>query len=524
MTPSPKVCTLPELLARRAAAAAAGRTVVHCHGCFDIVHPGHISYLQFARGLGDELVVTVSADPHVANKGVGRPLIPDDLRATSLAALQCVDHVYVVPQPTAVEVLDALRPDVYVKGREYEANHDPRFLAERDTVVRHGGRVVFGSGEVVYSSTALIAGLDAGTFGDERVRRYREQHDLAAASLTALLHRCRGKRIVVVGDYIADRYVHCDAAGLASEGPMMTLRPLQSADYDGAAAVVALHLAGLGADATLVTSLADDAASADAIDRLTAAGITVRAVRQRRQLVAKTRYLVDGQKLMKLDEGTPDPLDSRSVADIADRIGDAAAGADAVVFADFGYGVVTGPLLDRVLPFVRKTVPVVTADVSGRQASLLKFEGVDLLCPTERELRDATGDHASGLNAVAAQLLSRTRAKAALVTLGKRGLCAFDQYRPTAPGESWDRGLRAAYLPTLARRVADPLGCGDALLATATVALAAGGSTPAAAYLGSLAAAVAVGEIGNHPITATQVAHGIAAADRPEPATYRMAG
>ena len=158
MSPSPKVCTLDQLLARRRSAALAGRTVVHCHGCFDIVHPGHISYLQFARSLGDELVVTVSADPHVAGKGVGRPLIPDDLRAASLAALECVDHVYVNPHPTAVEVLNALRPDVYVKGREYEANHDPRFLAERDTVVGHGGRVVFSSGDVVFSSTALIAG------------------------------------------------------------------------------------------------------------------------------------------------------------------------------------------------------------------------------------------------------------------------------------------------------------------------------------------------------------------------------
>ena len=82
------------------------------------------------------------------------------------------------------------------------------------------------------------------------------------------------------------------------------------------------------------------------------------------------------------------------------------------------------------------------------------------------------------------------------------------------PGESWDRGLRAAYLPSLAGRVADPLGCGDALLATATCALAAGASPQAAAYLGSVAAAVAVGEVGNRPITAQQV--GAHLAGRPQ--------
>src|SRR5689334_7412409 len=110
-----KICSLPELLSFRNDARAQGRTVVHCHGCFDIVHPGHIHHLQYAKSLGDMLIVSVSADTHV-NKGVNRPLIPDDLRAASLAALECVDCVYLNPDPTAVQLLEALQPDVYVKG------------------------------------------------------------------------------------------------------------------------------------------------------------------------------------------------------------------------------------------------------------------------------------------------------------------------------------------------------------------------------------------------------------------------
>ena len=138
--------------------AAAGRTVVHCHGCFDIVHPGHIQHLQFARSLGDVLVVSVSGDSHV-NKGVDRPLIPDDLRAVKPGGPGVRRLGLRQPGPDGRRPAGALRPDVYVKGREYEKNLDPRFLAERDAVLRHGGRVVFSSGEVVYSSTALIARL-----------------------------------------------------------------------------------------------------------------------------------------------------------------------------------------------------------------------------------------------------------------------------------------------------------------------------------------------------------------------------
>src|SRR5437764_11115255 len=105
MSTPTKVCNLKRLLQLRLKARAQGKTIVQCHGCFDIVHPGHIQYLQFAKAQGDILVVSVSADPQV-NKGADRPLIPDDLRAASLAALECVDLVYVNPHPTAVELLD----------------------------------------------------------------------------------------------------------------------------------------------------------------------------------------------------------------------------------------------------------------------------------------------------------------------------------------------------------------------------------------------------------------------------------
>ena len=502
---NPKICSLRLLLDLRQSAAAAGQTVVHCHGCFDIVHPGHIHYLQFARSLGDLLIVTVSADPQV-NKGINRPLIPDDLRASSLAALECVDAVYVNPDPTAVEILGDLKPDIYVKGREYETNQDPRFLAERDEVTRHGGRVVFSSGDVIYSSTALIGELESSEpFNDEKVRRFRDQFDLGSASMSQLLLRCRGKRMVVIGDYIQDRYHFCDASGIASEGPMMTLRPLGAKTYDGASAVIARHLAALGAAVTLITTLADDTASEQVIARMNAEGITVRAIHQRQQLVTKTRYLVDQTKLFKVDEGSTTPLDSRSLDEMSAIIEETTTSAAGVIFADFGYGTITGPLLDRVLRTVRINAPIITADVSGLQSTLLRFKDVDLLCPTEREIRQTLNNFSSGLNAVVYELLERTKARAAMITLGKQGLCLFDDRKSTAPNQAWERNLRTAYLPALSGHTVDPLGCGDALLATASLALAAGGSQQAAAFLGSLAAGIEVQQMGNEPITADQL-------------------
>ena len=161
-----------------------GKTVVHCHGVFDIVHPGHVRYLQFARQQGDILVVSLTGDPHVG-KGEGRPYVPQELRAENLAALEFVDYVYINPTQTAVDLLAALRPDIYIKGREYEHNQHPGFLKERQTVESYGGRVIFSSGDVVYSSSHII---------DNYAQRLDlEQEKLAACSAsdtTSKRQRC----------------------------------------------------------------------------------------------------------------------------------------------------------------------------------------------------------------------------------------------------------------------------------------------------------------------------------------------
>jgi rfaE bifunctional protein kinase chain/domain/rfaE bifunctional protein nucleotidyltransferase chain/domain len=496
MSANRKVLSLDKLLALRQDARAAGKTVVHCHGCFDIVHPGHIMHLEYARSLGDMLVVSVSADSQV-DKGIARPLIPDHLRAASLAALECVDCVYVNPHPTAAELLAKLCPDVYVKGKEYEHNFDRRFLAERQVVEQAGGRVVFSSGDVVYSSTALIDGLGGReNFDDQKIRRFCGQNDLNHSTLRKMLGKFHGRKVVVVGDYILDRYHFCDATGVAGEGPMMALRHLRRGDYDGGGAVIALHLLGLGAQATLVTALADDELSGQTETRLAAAGLDVRPVRCRRDLVVKSRFLVDEAKLFKVDEGAVSPADSRTEQLLAERLLAAAEGADAVIFADFGYGTISGGLLDKVMKPLRRNVPVLTADVSGRQGNLLNFREVDLLCPTEREARETLHDFSSGMGFLVWNLLQATAARRAIITLGKRGLVTFERTTTEIDGR-----LASEYLPALAATAVDPLGCGDALLATASLALACGATLQQAAFLGAAAASVEVRWLGNQPIT-----------------------
>jgi D-beta-D-heptose 7-phosphate kinase / D-beta-D-heptose 1-phosphate adenosyltransferase len=117
---------------------AAGRRTVFTNGCFDVLHAGHVRYLQQARALGDVLVVGLNSDESVQRlKGRGRPVNPQDDRCTVLAALACVDHVVVFGEDTPVRLVARLRPEVYVKGGDYDA----ACLPEARVVEGYGGQV-----------------------------------------------------------------------------------------------------------------------------------------------------------------------------------------------------------------------------------------------------------------------------------------------------------------------------------------------------------------------------------------------
>lgn len=507
-----KIVDRAGLLRLREEARAGGRRVVHCHGCFDIVHPGHIRHLKFARSQGDILLVSVTGDQGVG-KGAGRPLIPQELRAENLAELDCVDWVYVEPGATARELLEAVRPDVYIKGREYEFNDDPRFHAERETVERHGGRVVFSSGDVVFSSSALIEAMEESIDPfHHRLSRLLGEAELDAGRLEGLVASMRGRRVVIVGEVIRDTYVFCDRPDVAGESPMMTLRPVEHRFYDGGAAILARHAAALGARAVLVTAMPEDGAARGVRARLASEGIEVRSIAQRAALAEKQRYLVGATKVMKVDLAPPAALDARErdrLASLASAAAEEEGGCDAAIIADFGLGLLTPALITRLCEVLRPSSAVLAGDVSGRRAGLEQMTGMDLVCPSESELRDAGRNYGDSLPAVAWGLLEKTGTRSAIVTMGAEGLIAFDRIAG-AETEGWGSRLRGEHVPALTPHAVDALGCGDALLTAATLALASGGSLLAGAYLGALSASVEARTLGNMPVGSAMLRREIA--------------
>jgi len=152
------IVTLDAAAALAARLRAAGKRVVFTNGVFDLIHPGHLQYLAAARAEGDALIVAVNSDRSVrANKGSDRPVIPDRERAEILAALSCVDAVFVFDEDTPDRVVRAIQPDVLVKGADWPADA----IVGRDTVEGRGGRVVRAELAPGYSTTAILERIKA---------------------------------------------------------------------------------------------------------------------------------------------------------------------------------------------------------------------------------------------------------------------------------------------------------------------------------------------------------------------------
>jgi rfaE bifunctional protein nucleotidyltransferase chain/domain len=153
-----RVVTESELVDRVAEDRRAGRSIAFANGCFDLLHVGHVRYLEGARREADRLIVAVNGDASVrALKGAAHPVMPEAARAELIAALRAVDYVVVFRDPAVDRLLELLRPDVHCKGTDYTVETVP----ERAVVLQYGGRVAIVGDPKDHSTTSLLARLTA---------------------------------------------------------------------------------------------------------------------------------------------------------------------------------------------------------------------------------------------------------------------------------------------------------------------------------------------------------------------------
>jgi rfaE bifunctional protein kinase chain/domain/rfaE bifunctional protein nucleotidyltransferase chain/domain len=493
-----KILTPDELAEVREELREEGQTVVQCHGCFDIVHPGHIRYLQFARDQGDALVVTLTGDASI-DKGPDRPYINENLRAENLAALEFVSYVAIDHHHWAGPILEKIKPDIYVKGKEYETKTDPRFAQEKELVEEYGGKVVFSSGDVVYSSTYIIEEFrDEFDLEQQKIQGFCQRHDIDHDGLESRLDAFADLDVLVLGDPVLDHYIQCEDKGVASESPMLSVSPVHEEWYVGAAGLLARQLNALGANSTLLTTLADGEESDRFTERLRDEEVGLETVDvDDRPTFVKSRYLVDDQKIFKVNQGRYSPVSTRATEELLERLDELLAEHDALVATDFGYGLFGPKMVQGIGDLARAHDKPYFVDASGSGTSnLLKFSDPRAATPTEDELRFAFGDKESGLSHLAVNYFDRTDADHLVLTLGKRGALLF--YPPEEDGG--ERRSQTEYLPAFLKHPLDPVGAGDVFLSALLAANLAGAEGPEAMYLGTCLSAIHITRMGNDPV------------------------
>src|SRR5712672_2930196 len=162
--------------------------VIMCHGVFDVVHPGHVRHLLYAKTKADVLVASVTADRHIS-KGQHRPHVPQELRALNLAAFEMIDYVLIDKNATPIANLALLQPEFFAKGYEYTSGPlPPKTQEEIDTLRKFGGEMIFTPGDIVYSSTRLID-LAPPSIRSEKLLTFMDSEKLTFDSLRAALEK-----------------------------------------------------------------------------------------------------------------------------------------------------------------------------------------------------------------------------------------------------------------------------------------------------------------------------------------------
>jgi rfaE bifunctional protein kinase chain/domain len=486
-----KVMTVDELRTR-IGPRPREKTVVMCHGVFDLVHPGHIRHLLYAKSKADILIASLTADAHIS-KAQYRPFVPQELRALNLAALETVDYVIVDGNATPLENLALIQPDLFAKGYEYQdGGVHPKTQQELDLITSYGGEVLFTPGDIVYSSSALIE-TGPPNLALDKLLTLMEAEQITFDRLRKALHAFEGTNVHVVGDTIVDSLSYTTMIGGMTKTPTPSVRFDNRVDYIGGAAVVAEHMRAAGATVTFSTVLGEDGLKDFVIEGLRKAGVDTKAVLDHtRPTTHKNAFVCGDYRMLKVDT-----LDNRSISDaiveqLAKQIRETPT--QAVVFSDFRHGIFnrrTIPHLIEALP--EETFRVADSQVASRWGNILEFKGFDLITPNEREARFALADQDTGVRPLAARLHDEAECKTVILKLGDRGLL-------TCRSSKHEDYRSFFVIDSFADRVVDAVGAGDALLSYATLAMVTDGSGAVASILGAFAAALECEVDGNIPI------------------------
>jgi rfaE bifunctional protein kinase chain/domain len=468
---------------------------VFVSGVFNVLHPGHIRLLQFAKECGNSLTVGLLSD----NNAKKLALVGEEDRLRSITSLNFVDSAFIMQNETA-SVVRELRPDFVVKGKEHEGVYNE----EKAVLDEYGGELLFSTGKTIFSSADLLnQELENPRIRIDVTSEYQNRRQVSMAAIASSLARFKELSVLVLGDVIVDEYIDCAALGMSQEDPCIVLSPLSRKRYIGGAGIVASHAASLGARSFLLSVCGDDDVRGFAEKTLESHAVTPYLFADKnRPTSLKERYRTSGKTHMRVSHLRQEPISVNLQDEVFERVAELIDQIDLLIFSDFNYGCLPQGLIERVTRIARLKNVFVAADSqsSSQIGDIARYQNIDLIAATEREARVALKNPEDTVLVTAQKLGQATKTNHLLLKLGEEGVLILNG-ADGADGATNETDQ----LEALNKNAVDVAGAGDSMLIATSLALCAGESIWSASLLGSIAAAIQVSTNGNVPISMSQI-------------------
>lgn len=467
-----------------------GRRVVYCHGVFDLLHIGHIKHLYQAKNFGDILVVGITADRYV-NKGPGRPAFTEQLRAEALAALECVDYVLINNSETATDVIKKIRPEVYVKGDEYQdssADITNKITEERDAILEVGGVIEY-THDITFSSSTLINKFFS-TYSDEIkefLGSFRRKYNIQ--EIFNYFERASDLKVLVVGESVIDTYCFTDVIGKAGKEPTLVGKHIKTEDYLGGSLALANHLSDFCKNITCLTYLGEDGKYEDLIREKLSENVSLLPIYKKDSpTIVKRRYLENylRQKLFEVYEINDDLLDETQEQTFLKYLHDEMEKHDYVIVLDYAHGLLTEKSIELLMSS-NKFIAVNTQSNAGNMGfnCITKYNRANYVAIANRELQLNYRQRHLPVKDQLQRLMQEYEYENVLITCGKYGANA--QY------QNGDQ----AQVPAFIDHVVDRVGAGDAVLALTSLFSYLDAPAELLAFVGNVVGSEAVNIMGN---------------------------
>lgn len=467
-----------------------GKTVAMCHGVFDLVHPGHIAHFEAAMKFADLLVVSITADKFV-NKGPGRPLFTQEVRANSIAALVYVDYVVVSNSATALEMISIVKPNYYVKGSDYSNESEDvtgMISKERAEVELHGGELVF-TDELTSSSSKLINNYFSNLTNEAQTWLQEFKQVDGLSQVEKWLTKIQDKKVLIAGETIIDRYTVCNPLAKSSKDPILAFQIGESHSFPGGVLAIANNCKSWASNVSVVTFLGENPNEAIELFKTINPELHIHNVSiAGRPTILKHRFVDEKSnfRVFEFYDFANKDLRENEYNEIGKMLGNELATSDVLIAADYGHGFFGNKLISQIAKD-STFLAVNTQSNAGNRGynTISRYPRADLVCLNSGELELEYRERNLDFRRIVPEILNRMSASYGVVTLGGDGLLIFGKN-----GEY-------SHVPAFATKVIDKVGAGDAVLAMASLLASVGATVEVIGFVANLVAAHEVSQLGH---------------------------